>query len=436
MNTSIKYIIDENVEHVKYDNLYYMNGEFLILTNENENIPVVKEIRLLGGPEHSGLIPNNKYTLIPKILTFDTADKLKIYINKQKLVIIKGVTNYFAHYYDHNVAHGLYDALYPSFLSLLQFYNEDMSYNNLIDIFKIPGWTFPGNASRDWLLDIFKDFSMGKNIYKNMFKPGQMYCFETLIAGSGFAGISSVNKMGIMPGKHLYALEKFRDRFYNVYDIKKTPKTNSNIKLLIIDSSRYSSDEKQILNNIKLDLLRDKQIDINYISWKDIQNFKQQIEIMNNCDIHIAGAGTTMLNFPFLNNNSIHINLGVDKMLPTTNPSLLEVNCCLLSNNIYCDFYDIYKYKQINYEVLKNMIQKNIDYLKNLYSNHEKNTIKKTIVPDYIIKWREICQNNSNTEYSNYDMNEIIDRMNGLKNPNLIIYRHPDMFIYKYYNYH
>lgn len=435
MTTIIEYTTDENINHIKYDNLYYINGDFVILSLKTDIIPTIREIRLLGGPEHSGIITRDKYIFLPKIIQFETKNAIDNFIKKKKVITIKGITNYFAHYYDHNVAHGLYDALYPSFLSILQFYDEDISYNNLIDIFKIPGWVFPGNASREWLLNIFKDFSKGKNMFKNMFQKNQMYCFKTLIAGSGFAGISSVNKQGVMPGKHLYAFEKFRDRFYKIYNIEKSPKLNSTIRLLIIDSSRYSSDEKETLNNIKSEMSKENKVDVKYISWKDITSFKDQIEIMNKCDIHIAGAGTTMLNFPFLNDNSIHINLGVNEIHPTTSPSLLEVNCCLLSNNIYCDFYDIYKYKRINYQVLKDTIVKNIEYLKNLYIKDNNVKIKKTNTPNYIIKWREICENNKESEYSNYDMNDIIDRMNGLENPNLISYRHPDMFIYKFYNY-
>ena len=42
----------------------------------------------------------------------------------------------------------------------------------------------------------------------------------------------------------------------------------------------------------------------------------------------------------------------------------METNICLLSNNILCDFYDIYKYKLVLLNETKLLLDKNINNLK------------------------------------------------------------------------
>ena len=124
---------------------------------------------------------------------------------------------------------------------------------------------------------------------------------------------------------------------------------------------------------------------------------------MNETDIQISGAGTSMLNFPFLNDNCVHVNLGVQSYAPNNVPSLLETNLCLLSNTIFCEFYDVYKYVKIEYDEIKYLIDKNIN---NLNNNNNKNL--QTTIPIFTKKWRELC--------SKKNMNEIIYRMNNEKN--------------------
>ena len=220
-----------------------------------------------------------------------------------------------------------------------------------------------------------------------------------------------------MNGKELNGLEKFRDRMMFKYNIDQNI-TNEKLVIRIVDSRRYSSGEKSILLNIN-DILNAQGYDCEYISWTNFSSFKQQLEVMNKTDIHIAGAGTSMLNFPFLRDNKIHINLGVSKIDSCNMPGLLEVNCCLLSNNITIDFYDIFKYKCIIKEPTVNIINKNINNLEN-------NCIIKTITPSYIKIWREYCNADSN------NMNIILNRMNGIIQPHLMGYRHPELLVFQH----
>lgn len=435
MESSFEFKITENINRIKYNNLYFFENNFYFLTT-NKNI-ILKEVKLLGCPEHTDKILKEEYIFLPKIKVFDDEKELNNFINND-LVIIKEITNYFAHYYEHNIGHGLYDALYPSFLTLLDFFNEDDNYINLINLLKPDGWICPLKCSRDWVLDIMSKFSKNNNLLKNNLDKNKVYKFEILIAGSGYAGFSSVNKDYLVPGKKNFALEKFRDRFYNVYDIKKNINIKTNIKIIIIDSERYSTYEKNILIKIN-EILNEKGYESNYIYWKNYENFRDQLEIINNTNIHISSSGTSMMYFPFLNSGNIHINLGTNNYIDCYNIQnkeerclLMDVSISLLSNDIYIDYYDIFKHKKILLDEVNNIIEKNIYYFKNELINSINININKNI-PKFVKIWREFCNNEEYNYFRDIEnINEIIKKMNNDENPNLVSIRWIEMIIQNY----
>ena len=415
MESNVEYIIKDEIKFAKYNNLYFINNKYIFITT-NPNIKL-DAVYTMGGALNSSYEHN--FILLPELMLFNNQDEINNYINGINFQFINGVTNALTHYWDHNIAHALYDALYPIYLLLLQFYSEDTDFNIFIDIIHINGWKFSGNASREFSIEIFKKFSKREIIYKN-----NNYMFNTLLCGCGLAGISGVNKNGFMPGKEINALEKFRNRMYSVYNIQ--PIINKKPKITIIDSNRYTVNEKNVLINLNQDL-NNNGYESNIISWFNINSFKEQLNIMNSTDIHISGAGSSMLNFPFLNNNKVHINLGVNKINPIERfgekdhchmPGLLEVNICLLPNSIYVDFYNIYRHKEILFEHLHNMVYTNIYNLENqIYRN--------TKIPKFINIWKELCIQDPE------NINNLIERMTYPKNnfPDLIPIRFIDMVI-------
>jgi hypothetical protein len=415
MESKATIIIKENIKHVKYDNLYFINNEYVFLTT-NTNAKV-EPVYTMGGALDKKY--NKRFKLLPTIKLFSTIEELKSFIYINNCYTIDGITNCLTHYWDHNISHGLYDALYPIFLTLLRFYSEKDKFNIFIDVIKIPGWKFPGHASREYNLDIFKTFSKGKILLKEQNKN---YKFDTLIAGSGYAGISGVNMLGIMPGKDISALDKFRDRMFEVYDIK--PVINNKLNITIIDSDRYSHSEKETLKKLNQNINTSPMQYSQIISWYNIKSFKEQLKIINSTDIHISGAGSSMLNFPFLNKGKIHINLGVNQINPVrrfgkdacTMPGLLEINICLLPNTIFVDFYNIYKYGSILYEPLVEIVQKNINNF---------NKEQTTNIPNYVLKWRKLCSDNPEK------MQQLIQRMTYPKSnyPDLVPIRFMDVVV-------
>lgn len=410
MASSVEYFHDGNGLRANYTNLYYFNQCFNFLTTENIELKSVQ-------------ITNEYMLMRPKLIKFEDTEKLNDFIKQINFTEITNPTGYAFHYYDWNIAHGLYDTLYPCYLSYLKFFEDSEKYdkNSPFNIFiylkHIPGWIFQGTSSREWTLEIFKKFCGGYLICENSsatFNNIKLK-FSTLFVGQAFSGLSCVNKKAVMPGKENYALEKFRDRMYLKYNIQNNK--HNNITIRIIHSNRYSLEQEKILMNI-CNSLKSKGYDTEYIYWAKITSFKQQLTILNNTDIHISGPGTSMLNFPFLKKDKIHINIGANPIVGVNIPGLMEINIMLLSNEIICDYYNIMEYKNIIEKKLSRQIEYHIDNLKT-------NKITKTNIPKYVSVWKEYCEKENQDTIDN-----IISRMIGITEPHLRTYRWIECLVY------
>ena len=398
MLSTIEYKHGDNIYYTRanFKNLYFINGKFEYFSFDKDII--LEKI----------MISKNEFLDIT-VKYFENINEIKKYLLNKNIEVISDVTTYCSHFYDWNVAHGLYDTLYPIYLLYLHFFNNDADFNIFLKLKYITGWRFPGVASRDWVLNIFKKFS-GGDLITDLKKN---YKFDNIIIGHGLSGISNVIKYGVMPGKEFYALEKFRDRMYNKYEININSNKNN---VIIINSNRYSNDEMSELLKVQKYFL-DNSYNCFFVNWAKIISFEKQLEIMKDVYIHISGAGSSMLNFPFLRNNAIHINMGFNKIDGCKIPGLLEVNCCLLSNNIKFLYYDIFKHKEIKYGPCVKLFEEFIL------------TKKEQDIPKYIKIWNEFCLKDKE------NMDKILLRMNAIEEPHLMGYRHPEILVNEEYPY-
>jgi len=355
------------------NNLYFVNNEFIYLSS-TKNIEL-KEVNI-----RTDLREDTKFKpKIVKVLDSNT------FIKNNNVEIIEENTLYATHDYHHNIVHALYDVLYPLYLIFLNFniLNENKEFNIFLNLITNQLKPFKGNCSREYNLEVFKKFSKGKLFLNSTIKKN--YCFKNLICGIGLAGVSSINKKGIMPGKDLYVLEKFRNRMMNCYNIV-YPKKSNKIILGIIKGGRFSNEDYTILNKIQSKYNNDN-IECKFIDYYNIQSFEEQLKLISKIHIHISHPGTSMFNFIFLNNNSIHINTGC---IFNGFPSLLESNICALSNNISVKYYDIHKYKKILYEPLNYIINESINDINN-------KLVLKNEIPLFIKIWQELCEKDVKT---------------------------------------
>jgi hypothetical protein len=378
MESSYNVIEIDDIKTVVYKNLYYINDTFLYLTLNNTELPII-------GTLGTAMRNRDNATLHPTIKIFSNISELQTYIQTISFDLIEGITNFMHHFYDHNVAHALYDTLYPSYLSCLRYGNFD-TYNMFIETLYVPGWSFPGNASRDYSLDIFKTFCGGKFIHKRIHdKHDVNYKFDILICGQENCGISCVNKKGIMPGGDINAMKQFRLRMHNVYNI--VPNVADKLRIKFIMSRRYTKEEIVVIQYFinKYSDVYNCQI----IDWSNIPTFQEQLQIMCDTDIHISGAGTSMLNYPFMLDQTIHINLGVKEVHANSCPSLFEVNMCLLTPHINIFYYDVFNHISISYEPLNEIFNSSLQYVGQTMPQK---------IPNYILMWQEYCDKDPNSD--------------------------------------
>lgn len=395
-----------DMDRISLENVYLINGKLQFLCTKEDTLKDRLGDVMISATD----------TLLDNIhiRTFRDDTELDAYVKGLELETVKGDTCYASHFYDWNVAHGLYDTLYPLYLcylwSTVPGMGRDDDFNILLKLKHIPGWKFPGQASRDWVLDIFRKFAGGKLFTTD---THHALLFESMSVGHAAAGIVNVNCNAQMPGKDIRGLERFRDRMLSAYGIPPNHRGRSSRPMItIVNSRRYTPRERMALMSARTYFEQDGRCDIQVIDWKDMHSFREQLSIMQYTDIHVAGAGTSMLNFPFLRDGAHHINLGVVQIDACKMPGLLEVNICLLSNTINMLYYDIFKYKEIQDEPLKQIIERAL--------NREYDD-----VPWYILVWRRFCCEDPR-------MQDILDRMNGLKQPHLMGYRHPEIVVHEH----
>lgn len=144
-----------------------------------------------------------------------------------------------------------------------------------------------------------------KVIYENEMQ-NMTFLVETLIVGIGHQCQRCVNKdYSIAGGKEYRATWWMRKRIYYVYNVKQCYNRN----VIIVHNKRYSKEEKAMLYNLTNFYNRSK-LNILYIDWSKIQDFKRQLDILSCTCVYISGPGTGLLNFPFISDPGIIINLG------------------------------------------------------------------------------------------------------------------------------
>ena len=155
--------------------------------------------------------------------------------------------------------------------------------------------------------------------------------------------------------------------------------------------------------------------------------------------MHISSSGTSMMNFIFLNEKSIHINLGTNNyqdcyQIKNNEERLLlmDIPISLLSNDIYIDYYNIFVHKKILFQEIYNIILKNIKY----YNTYLKNTNEFNVnikIPNFVKVWQDFCSSDIyNNLRDNNNINEIIMGMNNDINNGLVSVRWIEMISLNY----
>ena len=313
--------------------------------------------------------------------------------------------------FHNNMAHLIWDAMYPSWYGLFfsdeDTWDKDFQWITLHDMYI--------RNSNGWHQDILEKFSGNKittpQILSNNYnKPLRI---KLLIAGIKNLGIGSVKKnMCINKAfKHHIndPVETFINRIYLRYKIKRNNyNDNNNITdIIYIHNKRNYNGINEMFDKLT-NKYRNIYIFI-YINWCDY-TFEEQLKILNTTRIIICGVGTARANSPFIPNGSIEIQTNNHS---TTLPNYISFfDCWIGTISNYLKVININSYTK--YECDNNLVSQ---YLLSCIENTLKivpykepiniednipifiNNIKSKITENNFIKWRKTYSNNINDVY-------------------------------------
>jgi hypothetical protein len=268
-----------------YTDVIFINGNFYVKKEEIKEVSLHNRQHKLYSPLDIGLIP---VELLSNIQEYPHG-----------IIFTEG--------FHGNMAHLLWDAMYPTWYGLFHS-NEDSWQDNF-------QWMatddFYSRYSSGWHLDIVETFSGNKITTPNQLSEIHKGPIKIpfLIVGCLDIGINCVDKsfcvMRSYKEHKTDPVEAFVNRMYTRYKIPRNSHvTKSTINIVFVTNKRpYNNIDKLFVH------LSEKYKD-NYtfkiVTWTDY-TFKQQLEMLNTIGILICGVGTVRGNTPFLPNGSIEI---------------------------------------------------------------------------------------------------------------------------------
>ena len=358
------YITIDNDTSIEYKNLYSINGIIYFLTSSDLDLLYVKKFTI-------------SYGWKPAIMKFDSDEQITHYV--QNLGNIESI--YLSVLSDNlwygNIGHGLFDVLYPIYLSMLKFGYVDEPFT-----FLSTEWSWRENM----MYDTIKKFAKQELLeYPNLDK-NKVYHFKKLVAGTDLAGNRVQNKDVFMYGKKWNGLQKFKERIFNVHNLALDKPTNDTPKVIVINNKRFNEQDLQVILEV---IKRMGQVcDIKFIDWyhdyrkQGNPKFIDQMQDFQDVDIQVTAPGTGMMYVPLMKRGAVNINVGFIehtqtnvvrsnlKILESKHedhlvPSYMEQPICAGTYYVTSLYYDRYKYNNLEVNPLIDIINDAIMIIKN-----------------------------------------------------------------------
>ena len=325
----------------------------------------------------------------------------------------------FVHGFDSNMAHLLWDVIYPSWYGLFyyseEYHNIDFQYMSTTHMYEKYG--------DKWHKDVVEKFSGNKlttpkliqDIYIN--KPLKI---PWLIVGCKQVGIGNVDTNFCAKRElkdHLNdPIECFVNRIYFRYNIQrntfinKPPHEEFPINIIYIKNKRPYNKIDILFDELQKENLNNYTFKI--IDWSHY-NFETQLNILNSTRIIICGVGTARGNTPFLPKGSIEIQTNTHSLNLPNNINYFDYHIGTLSK--YVKVLNINKYSLI--EAKNNLYSQDLkSYINNAINNFS-NTIFPVKLEDNrpldVIKLNNYIKNNKNIfiRWRNSGSNDVGDLM-------------------------
>ncbi|CAF2062849.1 unnamed protein product [Rotaria magnacalcarata] len=363
LETTVTCVGSEYNRTCLYNNLYYKDKKFVVLTVRGNHLPFLL-VRIgirVGTRLKQGIDPNIISDCIPKIVEFNSIADLEHFVRETaKPRVLSSVTVYFKQPWHFNIGHALFDGLYPGYMALTHFPPRHLlPFRSLIDMDNI-------ECGICWSEDVSSRFSglgiIKEKILKNM-SVHSWFAFDELVMGNGdMCQLCIQPNFQLAGGVELDGSRLFRDRMYKQHglDILLQRRKNSAekrdprkpLKAYFIHNKAFSvADEKEIKDSIieinkytdlylkkrnRIDKLEWPLVHVAYVNYRNIKaknkefshfqstnidsriptyelvetDFMAQLRLLSDMDIHITGPGTGQMYQTFLSDGSVTINLG------------------------------------------------------------------------------------------------------------------------------
>ena len=336
LETTIRCVGSAYNQTCLYQNLYYVDGQFIILTIKGRPLPFYTVSSNAFAP----------WATTPSKRQFDSYADLEQFIaSLVNRTVMPSVTLYFGQYWHFSIGHALFDGLYPAYLALIRFSPRHLHpFRILADI---------DNCTDCWVEDIYSRFA-GLGLLKEStlqhMSHGRWFVFDELIMGSGTLCQRCTQPHLQLPGGvELNGSRLFRDRMYTQHDLPiPIRRRRRTLAAYIIDNKRFTFDDRREIDDAKVELnqytyamLRARNgpvaryrwplILVHYLHYNRIRGrrtnaamnssrsgdnawaeskFKGQLKVLRQMDIHVSGPGTGQMYQTFLSDGSVHVNLG------------------------------------------------------------------------------------------------------------------------------
>lgn len=298
-----------------WKNLYFQDGQLHAYFSKETSIPdemnSVMSIHRFGWPE-------------PPIVVRGSPPAVDS--------IVPGLTLYYSTIWHQNIAHFLWDGLYPAYVALSQWGRENANFNSLVGYAEdcLQKGTADGKCVSE---EIMKTFGGKDTLF--LVKNGLQgtHRFEELIMGSGHKGARTINRDVTMWGRDLDALRAFRDRLFKTHGLTPPPRRSRSmddrksdvLQAIIIDNKRFSEAELQELHKpTRADWHRElskarhhwpgyeKTLQVNYVDLGQTgNNFTEQLLLLQKNDIYVSGPGTGNGYLDLMPDGSVGISTGM-----------------------------------------------------------------------------------------------------------------------------
>ena len=355
------YRTTDNDTSIEYKNLYSINGIIYFLTVNDIVLPYVKKFTI-------------SYDWRPEIMKFDSEQQLIDYVNNLQNVKPIELSVLSDNLWYGNVGHGLFDVLYPIYLSLLKFGYVDEPFTFI----SIEWWW-----RENMMYDTIKAFTKQELLeYPNL---EGTYHFKTLVAGTDCTGNRVQNKEVFIYGKQWDGLQQFKKRIFDVHNIAIDKPVNHVPNVIIINNKRFNEQDLEVIHKVVLQM--SSVCNIKFVDWYYDYNrsgnptFVDQMKDFQDVDIQVTAPGTGMMYVPLMKKGAVNVNVGFIEHTQTNGvrgnlkileskhedhlvPAYMEQPICAGTYYVTSLYYDRYKHNNLEIEPLVDLINQAIATLK------------------------------------------------------------------------